>query len=102
VTGKLDFLTTAEQDLLAIWQHISEHHPDSADRLLDRLRARTQILKTFPEAGAARPDVDKTARMIVEHPYVILYRIMPGLVQIVRILHGARDISSKSFGSELR
>eukprot|EP01037_Dinobryon_pediforme_P001420 gene1420-1441_t len=38
VTGSLDFLITAEQGLLDIWQHVSEHHPDSADRLLDRLR----------------------------------------------------------------
>ena len=48
----------------------------------------------------ARPDIHQTARMIVEHPYVILYRVLPGIVQIVRILHGARNIGALSFDDE--
>lgn len=32
--------------------------------------------------------------MLVEGNYLILYRVHPGIVEIVRVLHGARDLSS--------
>jgi plasmid stabilization system protein ParE len=35
--------------------------------------------------------------MLVERPYLILYRVIPDGVQIVRVLHGARDIDSALF-----
>jgi hypothetical protein len=34
---------------------------------------------------------------LVELPYLILYRIIPAGVQIVRVLHGARYIDSTLF-----
>ena len=35
--------------------------------------------------------------MLVERPYLILYRVSSGNVQIVRVLHGARSIDSALF-----
>ena len=35
--------------------------------------------------------------MLVEPPYVILYRAVGQDVQIVRVLHGARDIDAALF-----
>ena len=87
----------ARADLIDIWLEIAESDPAVADRLYDRLEARVTILGQFPEAGAARPDIAKEARMLVESPYLILYRIRSDEVQIVRVLHGARDIGLKLF-----
>lgn len=69
----------------------------AADRVYDRLEARVKILERFPEAGVARPDIAKDARVLVESPYLILYRLVPGGTQIVRVLHGAREIDDSSF-----
>jgi plasmid stabilization system protein ParE len=35
--------------------------------------------------------------MLVERPYLILYRLVPGGVQVVRVLHGARRIDPPLF-----
>jgi plasmid stabilization system protein ParE len=39
--------------------------------------------------------------MLVEPPYLILYRVIADGVQIVRVLHGARDIDSALFAAGL-
>lgn len=73
----------------------------AADRLYDRIEARICILEAFAKAGPARPDIAPEARRLVERPYVILYRILYRIladgVQIVRVLHGARDIGAALF-----
>jgi plasmid stabilization system protein ParE len=46
----------------------------------------------------ARPDIADAARVLVEAPYLILYRIVPEGPQVVRVLHGARNIDSILFG----
>ena len=75
-----------------IWQHVGMENSDAADRLMDRLRARVEMLQQFPHAGMARPDIRADARMLVEMPFLILSRAQPDTVQVVRALHGARDV----------
>lgn len=87
----------ARADLLAIWLDIAAEDPVAADRLFDRLETRVRILETFAEAGRLRPDIAPDARVLVERPYLILYRPIPGGVQIVRVLHGARHIDRLLF-----
>lgn len=91
----------ARADLLDIWLEIAEHNPAAADRLYDRLEARVEILSRFVEAGTARPDIAKEARVLVEGHYLILYRIRPDDVQVVRVLHGARNIDHALFAEGL-
>lgn len=87
----------ARADLLAIWREVAMDNSAAADRLYDLLEARVRILETFPEAGVARPDIASEARMLIEPPYLLLYRLIPGGVQIVRVLHGARRIDPLLF-----
>lgn len=60
-------------------------------------RPRLRILDDFVEAGVARPDIAPEARMLVERPYAIFYRVLPDGVQIVRVLHGARHLQAALF-----
>jgi toxin ParE1/3/4 len=87
----------ARADLIQIWVDIALDNQAAADRVYDRLEARVKILERFPEAGMARPDIAKDARVFVESPYLILYRLVSEGVQIVRVLHGARDIDDSLF-----
>ncbi len=87
----------ARADLIQIWVDIALDNQAAADRVYDRLEARVKILERFPEAGMARPDIAKDARVLVESPYLILYRLVSEGVQIVRVLHGARDIDDSLF-----
>jgi plasmid stabilization system protein ParE len=44
--------------------------------------------------GQLRPDLGIAIRVLVEHPYIVPYRYQTeNLVEIVRVLHGARDIT---------
>ena len=56
-----------------------------------------KYLRRFPASGPLRPDIAPEARALVELPYLILYRIIPEGVQIVRVLHGARNIDITLF-----
>jgi toxin ParE1/3/4 len=91
----------ARADLLAIWFKVAADDVAAADRLFGRLEARLRILETFAEAGRSRPDIAPGARVLVERPYLILYRLVPGGVQIVRVLHGARRIDWLLFSEEM-
>jgi toxin ParE1/3/4 len=43
--------------------------------------------------GPERPEITPDARMLVEGDYLILYRVRPDGVDIVRIVHGARKLA---------
>jgi toxin ParE1/3/4 len=84
----------AEADLMAIWLTIAAHDPGTADRMAARLATRIGQLADHPELGPARDDIRKGARHLVEEPYLILYEWQPAAnaVEIVRVVHGARDL----------
>ncbi len=94
---QIRYTIRARQDLISLWVDIAKENPAAADRIYDRLEARVLILGRFPEAGPSRPDIASEARMLVEAPYLILYRLIPDGAQIVRVLHGARDIDAAMF-----
>jgi toxin ParE1/3/4 len=58
-------------------------------------------LERFAEAGPLRPEIAFDARVLVEPPYLILYRVVPDGVQIVRVLHGARHVDITLFKAGL-
>ncbi|MGO9062223.1 MAG: type II toxin-antitoxin system RelE/ParE family toxin [Candidatus Binataceae bacterium] len=87
----------ARRYLIDIWLEIASVDPAAAEKLYNRLEARVEILKRFAEAGPLRPDLAPSARVLVESPYLLLYRLIPGGVQVVRVLHGARAIDKSMF-----
>jgi toxin ParE1/3/4 len=91
----------ARRDLIDIWLEVSADDAAAADHLYNRLEARVEVLKRFSEAGPRRPDIAPNARALVEPPYLILYRIIRSGVQIVRVLHSARNIDRRLFAEGL-
>lgn len=82
----------AEVDLLEIWDFIHQGSgPDRADAFIDRIKATFENLETFPEMGKARPDFGLNLRSITEGNYLIFYQPTRDGIDIVRVLHGARD-----------
>lgn len=91
--AKLNLSRKAEADLDEIWFAIALNNRSAADRLLDRFAYRMAMLEDFPEMGPARPELGEGARALVEGNYLIIYRLVSGVVEIVRVVHGARDLS---------
>ena len=84
----------AENDLLSIWDYIAQDHPTAATHQLRRIEDQCQRLANHPQMGPARPDIAPELRYFPVGSYLILYRILPDAIEVVRVLHGARDISA--------
>jgi toxin ParE1/3/4 len=95
--GEIHHTVRARRDLIDLWLLVREADPAAANRLLQRIEARIEILRRFPQAGRHRREIAPDARVLVESPYLILYRLIPEGVQIVRVLHGARRIGRTMF-----
>lgn len=77
-----------------MWFGIAIHNPDTASRIVQRIDAQIRLLSEFPELGPERPEVAPGMRVLVEGNYLILYRVTEETVEIVRIVHGARDLAA--------
>ena len=84
----------ADKDLYSIALHIGETSIERGKALVERIRRRAEILRAHPEVGRARPELGDGIRSLIERPYVLLYRISDEDVEIVAVLHGARDLPS--------
>lgn len=82
----------ARLDLVDAALYIAEGNPSAADRFLDAIADTMRHLADHPLVGRARPELTPDLRSFPHKPYVIFYRPIPRGVQIVRVLHGARDI----------
>ena len=84
----------AEIDLLDIWDFIARDNITAADKIVRRLDARSHELLDNPKMGIARDDVAKGMRHLVMSSYLILYRIDGEDIEVVRYLHGERNLFS--------
>ncbi len=81
----------ATSDLEGIWLYVAEDNPDAADKLIKGILSRFPKLAAMPYMGRRREELSPGLRSFPIASYVIFYRPMEGGVEIVRILHGARD-----------
>jgi toxin ParE1/3/4 len=82
----------ARADLLDIWNYVADDGPAKADRLLDIINKHCQTLARFPKMGRARNELGVSLRSFPVGNYVIFYREISKGIEIIRVLHGARDI----------
>ena len=82
----------AHIDLLEIWTHMADSNPRAADRLLENIGRTCEALAEFPRMGRSRPELAPELRSIPVGDYIIFYRPVEEGIQVVRVLHGARDI----------
>ncbi len=83
----------AESDLEEILLFIAEDNPDAALALNGRLTELFEMLTDFPKSGRERKELRRDARSFPEASYSIIYRIIsPDQIEILRVLHSARDL----------
>jgi plasmid stabilization system protein ParE len=87
------FTTAAEQDLAEIIERIATDSPRNAKRVLERFHAAARLLAEMPGMGHSREDVtDKPVKCWAVHSWLIVYRTDRTPLEILRIVHGARDL----------
>lgn len=89
---KVVITDAAWTDLLDIFRHVSLQSPTAADRLVDTLHEKC---RTLADNALAFPIVEGyehiAIRRRVHGNYRIFYRCRDETVEIIHILHGARD-----------
>lgn len=65
----------------------------TAERYTQRIEEVFDLLGTFPEAGAPRPEFGPGVRTKIIAPYVMFYVFDDNRVDILRICHGKRRIT---------
>ncbi|HVW57049.1 MAG TPA: type II toxin-antitoxin system RelE/ParE family toxin [Rhizobiaceae bacterium] len=87
----------AEEDLIQIWSYLAQQNPRAADQLLDRLQQRWELLATQPRSGVARDDIGSGIRYVATGEYITFYRPGSDGLEIMRVIHGRRDIKADDF-----
>jgi toxin ParE1/3/4 len=87
------FSRRAEADLEEIAAYIARDNPARAVSFVRELRQHCQHLLTFPEAAPMRPELGGGVRLSVFGNYLTLYAVHPELLEIRRVVHGARNLA---------
>jgi toxin ParE1/3/4 len=82
----------AASDLVEIWSYIADDSPANADAFIDKLRGVIQLLADQSGSGRRREELAPGILSFPFRRYVIFYRANSKAIEIVRVLHGARDI----------
>ena len=84
----------AETDILEIWDYIADDSLTAADRWVDHLDEQFRMLATQPMMGRARDELAPGVRSFPFGRYVVFYVPLTNGIDVVRVLHGARDIDA--------
>ncbi len=86
------FTKASMQDLEGIYDYIALDNVESANKLIKKFQKCWQLIADKPSLGSKRNKFIKGLQSITEGNYVIFYRKNLNNIEIIRILHGARDI----------
>lgn len=83
----------ARDDLVEIWTYVAVENfaPVAADRLMDRFLEQFDALGRHPLMGRQRPEFGPDWRLFHVGRYVVFYQPVKSGVEIVRVVHGARN-----------
>jgi plasmid stabilization system protein ParE len=82
----------AERDLEGIGDWIAQGNPNRAVTFVLELRRRCLALADAPRAYPLLPHHERTGvRRRVYNNYLIFYRIVDESIEVLRVIHGARD-----------
>jgi len=84
------WLRAALANLDAEAEYVARDNAAVAARLVERIYETVEQLKQYPSLGRAGR-VPGTRELVVSHtPYIVPYRVHGTVVEILRVLHGAR------------
>lgn len=91
--GRVLRTRSSRNDYAEIWDFIAERaSPETADRLLRSFDSAVLMLSENPKAGPERPELRPKLRSFPVGTYLIFYRPIRGGIELIRVLHGARDL----------
>ncbi len=89
-----DFTGEAAQDLNDIHDYIGRDSPSAAGHFIQMIEQQCDTLAENPSLGRSRPELLPNLRSFPGGSYTIFYFPLEDGVEIVRVSHGARDITT--------
>ncbi len=90
----IEYSPEAKDDLKKIFTYLNEHSASAATELAERIDQRVFIVAAHPGIGRDRGNLMEGMRSVVVGKYVVFFRSTTTTLEIVRVLHGLRDIDS--------
>lgn len=89
----------AQQDIESIVDYLKQENPQAAQNFIQHLQNSLETLSLFPKLGHLRdyqhPTLKQIRMLPIKHfsSYLIFYQPNETTLQVVRIIHGSRDIA---------
>lgn len=84
----------AREDLFSMWTYIAERDQTAADALIRRIDEVLQMLVSRPGMGSNQQQYRAGLRCFPVGSYLLFYLTREDGIEVIRVLHGARDIPS--------
>ena len=84
----------AEADILEIWEYIAGDSISAADQWVDALHEKMSLWASQPLMGRARDELVPGVRSLTFGRYVVFFEPLQDGIDVVRVLHGSRDIDA--------
>ncbi|MFD1788188.1 type II toxin-antitoxin system RelE/ParE family toxin [Sphingomonas floccifaciens] len=94
---RFDWAPAATRDARETWLYIAADNPVAADAWLDRILDAWAGLVERPGIGTPQDKLFPGLRSRTIGKYRMFYATVDGRVELLRIIHGARDLSDVSF-----
>lgn len=92
---RLVYTPQSKSDLTDIGLYIARDNPRRAMSFVRQLREQCRKITQAPKAYPPRPELGEGIRSCAFGNYVVFFFEEPGLVRIVRVLHGAMNIEAQ-------
>ena len=93
---KLIWTDPAIEDLRALRDYIGRDSDFYAADMVEQMVLSVEKLLRFPKMGRVVPETqDESIREVLHQNYRIIYRISGERIEILTIIHGSRDLTSR-------
>lgn len=85
----------ANADLMEIWVYLAARSIETVNSTIQAIGRKCQDCAEMPGIGRRRDDLAPGLRSISHGNYLIFYRPIDNGIEVVRVLHGSRDLPSQ-------
>jgi toxin ParE1/3/4 len=88
---KIEWTLPALQHIREAREYIEIENPKAAARQIELIEGAINHLRAFPMIGRAGRRAGTRELPVPATPYIVVYRVKEAIVQILAVLHGARN-----------
>ncbi|MGQ4874619.1 MAG: type II toxin-antitoxin system RelE/ParE family toxin [Promethearchaeia archaeon] len=91
---KIEWSAKAEDDLNEIIEYIAQDSIEFAISFYEQIKEKVENLIRFPRIGRKVPEYnDPNIRELIFKNYRLIYKIIDDKIQIIRLIHGSRNLN---------